>query len=415
VRFVAVNPKTSSMRNLVYLLLFGIAMTSSCSPDKNRVPEQAVIDLSGALKEDTVLMLSGIASDIEYVPLETTPDCMLGDYWNVRPLVLNNFILVSDKSQRKELPLKLFTRQGKYLGEIGAIGKGPDEFGSIVSYACLEEYDRIYILDRYPSKLLIFNFQRQCLGTIPVADRAAKVVAYNPDRIGVMYLPHNEMTNDTARFEWLDHTGKILESVPLYAGRPKDGGGMYQLSARLQQVGKELHFFERPFDTVYQLIPERGFKPVWSFKLGPDQMPRDLSLDPIKYNENFQNYASLERALETPDYFFINVIQKQRNKTIFYDIKSQSASWLRQNEGYEGFFLGTQGFVNDLDGGAPFWPNSRTGNLFVSITAPSVLIPAFKDHPAASVKLKNPELRERLFKMVDQLKDDDNPIVVIVH
>jgi hypothetical protein len=412
------------MKNLVYLLVFVMALQMSCNNGKRKVQEQAeidnkvqnqtVIDLSGALKTDTVMMLSSIADNIEYVPLETTPECLLGNYWNVRATVLKDYIVVSDKNQRNDVPLKLFSRQGKYLGEIGGIGKGPQEYVNILGYSCLEGADRIYILNRYPAKLLVFNFDRKFLGTIPVAERAAKVLAEEPDRLGIMYLPHNEMMNDSARFEWIDHSGKILSSVPLYSGRPKGGGGMHALSASLRKIGDELHFLEHPFDTVYRLDPDKGFRPIGSFMLGPEQMPREFMLNTSKFDENFKNYSFINRAFETPESFFINVISKQMNKTVYYAKKDHKAYWLRKNDGFAGFFLGTQGFINDLDGGAPFWPNSSSNDHLVSVTSPEVLKPAFKDKPAANVKLKRPDHREKLFKMVDQLKEDDNPIVVIV-
>jgi hypothetical protein len=48
------------------------------------------------------------------------------------------------------------------------------------------------------------------------------------------------------------------------------------------------------------------------------------------------------------------------------------------------------------------------------MTSPVVLIPALKGHPAAKIPLTRPGLREKLLSLVDQLKDDDNPVVMIV-
>jgi hypothetical protein len=205
--------------------------------------------------------------------------------------------------------------------------------------------------------LLVFNFSRQCIGSIPLSRSAAKVIASDPDRIGIMYLPFSEIPNETARFEWIDHNGKVLKSVQLYHGRPNDGGGAF--------------------------APARP-------------------------------YSFISGQLETPDYYFIRVIQKQQIKMVLYNKNNQAVSCLRPNDEYKEFLEASLGFANDLDGGIPFWPNSGNENQFVSMTAPEVLKPAFQDKPASKVKLKRPELRERLFKMVDQLKEDDNPVVVIV-
>jgi hypothetical protein len=87
---------------------------------------------------------------------------------------------------------------------------------------------------------------------------------------------------------------------------------------------------------------------------------------------------------------------------------------LKLQEGFEGFFLGRQGFHNDLDGGVPFWPTSARENYLVSITAPEVLLPAFKEKPEPVYPLTRPELRPKLFEMVGKLTDNDNPVVVVV-
>ena len=204
--------------------------------------------------------------------------------------------LWTDRSQqRTELALKLFSRAGKFLGEIGDIGKGPCEYSRVSSYACLEASDRIYVLNSYPSKLLVYNFDRKCMGNIPIANNAAKVIALEPDRIGIMYMPHNEMENDSARFEWIDSKGKVLASIPLYENRSKDGGGMYSRGARLQQIDDEIHFIEWPFDTLYYLTEDKHFIPKNHFNLGDNKMPRDLHLDIMKFNENFKTYDLINR------------------------------------------------------------------------------------------------------------------------
>ena len=366
------------------------------------------------LKSDTELLLSAIAEDIEYVPLETTPESLLGDYRNVKAEVLKDYIVVYDKHQMDDVPLKLFSRQGKYIGEIGAIGKGPNEYQRILGYFCLEKYNRIYILNDSPPKLLVFNFSRQCTGSIPLSRSAAKVIASDPDRIGIMYLPFSEIPNETARFEWIDHNGKVLKSVQLYQGRPKDGGGAFAPRAQLKIIGEEVHFVEQPFDTVYLLDPVKGFQPIMSFNYGPDKMPREISTDVRRIMLEARPYSFVSGQLETPDYYFIRVIQKQQIKMVLYNKNNQAVSSLRPNDEYKKFLDASLGFANDLDGSIPFWPNSGTENQLVSMTAPEVLKPVFQDRPATKVKLKRPELRDRLFKMVDQLKEDDNPVVVIV-
>ena len=111
------------MRNLANILFIFLLLVPAFSSAQTRVQRTAVIDLSAALNADAPVLLSTIADNIEYVPLETTPECILGDYRNIKAEVLKEYIVVYDKHQLDDVPLKLFSRQGKYIGEIGAIGK----------------------------------------------------------------------------------------------------------------------------------------------------------------------------------------------------------------------------------------------------------------------------------------------------
>ncbi len=402
------------MRTLFNILVIGLLLVPAFSSAQTRTQSTRVIDLSGALKSEAAVLLSTIADNIEYVPLETTPECVLGDYRNIRAEVLKEYIVVSDKHQMDDVPLKLFSRDGKYIGEIGAIGKGPNEYQRILGYSFLENLDRIYILNDNPSKLLIFNFKRQCIGSIPLPRSAAKVIALNPDRIGILYLPFTEIPNETARFEWIDNTGKVLKSVPLYQGRPKDGGGAFAPRAQLKIIGDDVHFVEQPFDTAYRLNPDKGFQPIWTFNLGADKIPREISTDVRRIMEEARPYSFIRTAVETPKYYFISIVQRQQIRNLYYNKKDNKVTCLKINDPFKKFFDASLGFVNDLDGGLPFWPNSGSESQLISVTAPEILKAVFQDKPATTLKLKRPELRGKLFKMVDQLKDDDNPVVVIV-
>ena len=394
----------------VCLIILILSLAVACNTSTKGPSPAGVVDVSGVWDADTVMMLSTIAENIEYVPLELTPDCILGDYYNVRPVVLRNYILVSEYHQ----PLRLFSRSGRYIGKVGGIGKGPMEYNERFTYSYDEEANLIVILDMQMKKLLRFNFKRDFIALTRLTGYPSKIVIDGPDKFGIMYLPWNEMEKDTARFDWINANGKVLNSVRLYRNRPKDGGGTYALSARLYKTEGHLRFIEAPYDTIYQLVDNREFKPAWYFNEGPNSLSREITLDSRRFNEEFQTHSFIDNVMETKDYMFIRGVSKQLTKAIFYNIRQGKAWSLKQQEGFEGFFLGVLGFHNDLDGGVPFWPTSWKPEYLVSITAPEVLLPAFKDRPEPVYPLTRPDLRPKLFKMVSKLTDNDNPVVVIV-
>jgi len=96
------------------------------------------------------MQLSTIVKNIEYIPLETCPDGLLGRYGS--PRFFKNGILISGTQA-----LYCFDLQGKFMYKISRIGKGPGEYQRISSYLIDEKRQRIEIMDQRSRKLLRFK------------------------------------------------------------------------------------------------------------------------------------------------------------------------------------------------------------------------------------------------------------------
>ena len=76
-----------------------------------------------------------------------------------------------------------------------------------------------------------------------------------------------------------------------------------------------------------------------------------------------------------------------------------------------------KGFINDLDGGASFFPyyTNRTGDIWVieedAFSFKEKNNPEFLDKSEAVY----PEMKEKLKTFTDNLKQDDNPVLKIVY
>lgn len=107
-----------------FALIFISLMISSCKGTQDTNEELATIDVKKAYNEPLRdLMLSEIVEDIEYVKLETRPECFIG-----RPTgyaISEHYVVVYDNTTKRVL---LFTKEGKYLRDIGSQGKGPKEY-----------------------------------------------------------------------------------------------------------------------------------------------------------------------------------------------------------------------------------------------------------------------------------------------
>ena len=84
------------------LLIPILSLLLSCQTKVEPEKDVQEVDLTPALSNDTSMMLSDIANHIEYIPLETSSECVLGDYWNVGTMVLDNHIIVDRQKSAKD-------------------------------------------------------------------------------------------------------------------------------------------------------------------------------------------------------------------------------------------------------------------------------------------------------------------------
>ena len=105
-----------------------------------------------SLKDTVDIPLSYLTEELQVVQLDNRDEALVGGW--VRTTVSDNYILVSNN---KQTPYKLFTRDGKYITNIGAYGQGPNEYGNTYAEQLDEAHNRIYILPWQSDKLLVFD------------------------------------------------------------------------------------------------------------------------------------------------------------------------------------------------------------------------------------------------------------------
>jgi hypothetical protein len=234
-----------------------ILLLAGCSGNQAQPQAGQVIDLSGIWDNPEEIMLSSIATEIEYIPLETSLQCLLGDAGSLRVTFLDQYIAVNSNG------LRLFNRQGKFLRTIGGIGKGSQEYTSSGRFVIDVKEERVDILDDDRHRVVSFRISGEFIGNFRVDDHAARITRDRSGRIGIMYLPWDQDIQDSARFDWSSEEGRLIKSIPLYVGRPKDGGDSWLIGTHLYWEREKLLFAEWPYDTLYYLQNDQAWKPCW--------------------------------------------------------------------------------------------------------------------------------------------------------
>lgn len=392
-------------------LILLLSLLPGCSGKQTQPATGKVIDLSGIWDNPQEILLSSIGTDIEYIPLETTLECLLGEPQKLRATVLDRYIAISSKG------LRLFDRKGKYLRTIGSIGKGPREYLNSGEYVISEKKNRVDILDADRFRVVSYQLTGEFIGSFDIRKRSEPdIIRDQSGRLGIFYLTPVEDEDNPTRIEWVSDSGELLKSISVYLGRPKGGGAFMSIMSNLNYSVNELIFNENPFDTIYHLKDDCLWEPYWIVDVGPRRMPPETSLDISRFSSELDRYNLAKFGAETSRYVFFTTHGFKGEGLAIYDKPDRKALYTTQELVQP---MGLNFIPNDLDGGWPLLLSLLSGDdpaddLLACLLSPLDLITKFKNHPKSEFTLARPELREKLLKLVDRIHDDDNAVVMIV-
>ena len=210
------------------LFLFSVAMFASCSsyvPKEGDIIEDSAfrsVDLRIIEKiKGTVMSLGDLMETYEIIKLENRDEALVKTY-PFGIFVTDNYILLN---QDAISPIKLFTRKGQYVADIGGIGQGPGEYKTIHFCMIDEKQKRIYLGPGRANKILTYDLKGNYL-----SDEAIhfKEIVHKPciwmdhdkKHVTVVGLPFSE--NENSNFEisnnvcWVQNReGDIVHRIPV--------------------------------------------------------------------------------------------------------------------------------------------------------------------------------------------------------
>ena len=113
--------------NIIIPLSICVAVLTGCS-GKNQTDYDAVpnvIDVEEAFHNRKNITLTDLGEQVRYIPLETTDSSVVAVSSLTAMAVTDKFILIGASS----VPIKVFDKEnGRYVGQVGQIGNGPEEY-----------------------------------------------------------------------------------------------------------------------------------------------------------------------------------------------------------------------------------------------------------------------------------------------
>ena len=365
-----------------------------------------VVDYEAILQNPEMVLLSDLASGIEYIKLETNDDCLLhprADYHFTK-----DYIFVDNKKF-----ILQFDRQGNFIKQIGKYGRGPGEIGLIRILSVIDEEQLLVVHTNWARKLYFFNYEGEFVENRKVDDvmnivarPGGQLVLYDYCAGGYedyMFMLVNSQGDTTDvvnnHYKWENNTGGVMTVG-------------YHLFYPFYFYGSDTYLKSMYNDTVYHAHTD-SISPEYLIDLGRYKLPQDFrpEVPGSGFQENSKGYRFVN-SFEAGEKLFIasSVYSGEGRYNIIYDRRSASGELLVDKDNYE------SEIINDIDSGPDFWPRAAANDsiLFMPLLPHQLMTDKIRDRISTGEGI-DPDKKAELLELISRLDENDNPVLMLVH
>ena len=401
------------MKKLIFILFIVIAACRNSSD--NQPKDLRIIDVEGGVGKGRLVKLSEIAESIEYIPLETNSEAVVGKIYAHRIFYEKGFFYLMEQNRS----IIIHDNDGKYFNRINKFGRGPQEYDGVSDIDIDLRTGNLHIMTH--NRILEYSVNGDFKGVVNFGnnDYLSKQPLCNFRKTENYFFLLSGVNNKYIHSGFLiDSSVNLLKRVEY----PKDD---YEKVTNYQSL------YSFMFPRIYKFRNEIRLKNGYNKHI--ISINRDLSIDTVyifsfgKYTADLLNSSHfLSRSpyiwnrfeiFESDQYLFMifhvgpladkpaKMIGMRGNQ---YDYQ-HDCSFFNKRTGKFQFILQPEinqlGFVEDFEGGPAVWPKyvSSDGYMITYLYAHE-----FKAHAETH------EVSDKFKSIADNLKDTDNPVIVRV-
>lgn len=346
-----------------------------------------VINLAKAISESPKeIMLNELASDIRYVPLETTDDCLMNNEFYIMQYIGEDIITSG---------IFHFDKNGKFLNKIGSKGQGPEEY-----------LQGLFAFGDWKNKLLyVQNWTTlTCYGFDGTFVRSVPTPQLNMGAAGLFDENHILYSNDI-------YYADKANPIQLYMVDSQNGKTVSKWRGHLEENKKygmiltsrdfmynyDNSLFYKPAleNVIFKILSPKKRQLVYKFDCSGKDI--DVSADEVDPKKRFQ-FLSVYWAKETAQYLFVNYGMKNISRLGIYDKEKKTFTNVTIKDNLAGGY--------DIH---PAW-TSDDNHLLMIYYAGGLLQDKEKRYSTGLL----PERKKELDELLKNIKEDDNPVVILV-
>lgn len=346
-----------------------------------------VINLAKAISESPEeIMLNELASDIRYVPLETTDDCLMNNEFYIMQYTGEDIITSG---------IFHFDKNGKFLNKIGSKGQGPEEY--LQGLFAFGDWKNKLLYVQNWTTLTCYGFDGTFVRSIPTPQLNMGAAGlfdenhilysndiYYADKANPIQLYMVDSQNGKTVSKWRGH----LEENKKY--------GMI-LTSRDFMYNYDNSLFYKPAleNVIFKILSPKKRQLVYKFDCSGKDI--DVSADEVDPKKRFQ-FLSVYWAKETAQYLFVNYGMKNISRLGIYDKEKKTFTNVTIKDNLAGGY--------DIH---PAW-TSDDNHLLMVYYAGGLLQDKEKRYSTGLL----PERKKELDELLKNIKEDDNPVVILV-
>ncbi len=378
-------------RSIIFICC-SLLLLAACTKENSNT-EIIQVDVSADYPEKELILQD--LFEIEYVPLETTDEFVTH---GMVEAVGNEVILVKNRGRNNDF--FLFDRKtGKGLKHINRFGQGAEEYSQATSLLLDEQHKEIYVKDYPGRKLFVYDYDGKFKRQLHFADSSYYKELYDYDAEHLLafkgYLPTVE--SEAAAYILISkHTGEVTETLSLPRGEAIQtpvfiegeivAAPMFYLTGR---YGDDWLLTRTSSDTIYR--KGKGINPI-------------IVRTPSIQTMNVQKY--LFPHLFTEEYYFMSILEKGFNMKTMKSGPSTDIVYSTQDKQIYTYTL----YNRDMADERPI-----SLNVTMNVVLGSDIV-VHKNLAADNLVdlLAKDKLSGRLKEIASTLKEDDNPVVMLI-
>lgn len=350
------------------------------------------------ISDSPALNTSELVSDIKYIPLETSEECLIGHIDNI--FYDSGSYFIHDKRNNK---LLRFNDKGEFLNPIGSIGKGPEELLSILDIALNKKEKFISILDYKRRKISKYTYSGKLISSEPLF----YVVSQHEYSDKNMVFSITKGQKNIGAYAISNYSLLLADNefVPFGSAFKNPEKSFTRKTISPLRKFNENIYYHYPFSNGIWKVLDSTIKPMVKFEFEGNGLPNDTwkkSLNNKEIKQLLDNHLYFSgNYVISDDFYFFMIFGNKKVSLVFYNKVSKELKY------GSGLKFDDKNLLTAL---ISYPITAQNDGCFISFRE-AIQLFKMKEHISKDSKLKN-SLSKNDWERINKIKQTDNPVIV---